>query len=285
MKKVKAYLKLMRIKHYIKNLIVLFPLFFSEQLLTAPIERQNALLGFLAMCMAASAIYVINDLHDIEKDRNHPTKCRRPLASGEVSPSEAYVLLAVLLVLCVFFSVLIGNLAGALILVLYLFLNLCYSNGLKNQPVIDVVILVSGYVLRLLYGALITQIKVSDWLFLTVMCGSFFLGFGKRRNEFQIQRGDETSRPVLKRYSLNFLDKNMYCFMTLTDMFYSLWVIEKENNLLFWSIPLFFLILMIYSFDVEGNADGDPVEVILGDRKILLLAVIYAVLVICGVYF
>lgn len=284
MKKAESYLKLMRVRHYIKNLIVLLPLFFSEQLLTAPLKLQNALLGFLAMCSAASAIYIINDLHDIEKDRSHPTKCRRPLASGEVSPSEAYALLSVLLILCSILSILIGNLQGALILALYLLLNLGYSNGLKNQPVIDVVILVSGYVLRLLYGALITQIKVSDWLFLTVMCGSFFLGFGKRRNEFQIQKGDEGSRPVLKKYSLNFLDKNMYCFMTLTDMFYSLWVIEKMKDILFWSIPVFFLILMLYSFDVEGNTDGDPVEVILGDRKILLLAAVYGVLVICGVY-
>lgn len=285
MKKLKSYLKLMRVRHYIKNLIVLLPLFFSEQFLSEPLKLRNAILGLLAMCMVASAVYIVNDLHDVEKDRSHPTKCRRPLASGEISPIEAYGLLTVLLVLCIFFSFLIGNLPGALILVLYLFLNLCYSYGLKNQPVIDVVILVSGYVLRLLYGALITDIKVSAWLFLTVMSGSFFLGFGKRRNEYQIQKGDEASRPVLKKYSLNFLDKNMYCFMTLTDMFYSLWVIEKMKNILFWSIPVFFLILMLYSFDVEGNTDGDPVEVILGDRKILLLAAVYGILVICGVYF
>lgn len=284
MKKLKSYLKLMRVRHYIKNLIVLLPLFFSEQFLSEPLKLRNAILGLLAMCMAASAVYIVNDLHDVEKDRSHPTKCRRPLASGEISHGEAYGLLTVLLVLCIFFSFLIGNLPGALILVLYLILNLCYSYGLKNQPVIDVVILVSGYVLRLLYGALITDIKVSAWLFLTVMSGSFFLGFGKRRNEYQIQKGDEASRPVLKKYSLNFLDKNMYCFMTLTDMFYSLWVIEKMKNILFWSIPVFFLILMLYSFDVEGNTDGDPVEVILGDRKILLLAAVYGILVICGVY-
>jgi 4-hydroxybenzoate polyprenyltransferase len=157
---------------------------------------------------------------------------------------------------------------------------LAYSFGLKNIPIIDITILVAGFLLRILYGALVTQITISNWLYLTVIALSFYFSLGKRRNELRNISDGET-RQVLKAYPINFLDKNMGMCLTLANVVYALWSMDEKtkalynNDYLIFTVPIVLLITMKYSLVVEGESDGDPVEVLLHDKVLLSLCVLY----------
>lgn len=276
----KKYLDLLRVKHYVKNLLVFIPLFFGGALF----DEYKLLMGgsaFLAFSMVSSAVYIINDLQDIEKDRLHPTKKNRPLASGKITPAIAIFFEILCLIIAFGISFFIGNIAAAMLLVLYLALNVAYSLGLKNKPIVDIIILASGFVIRIFYGGMVSRVKVSEWLYLVVTVGSLYMGLGKRRNELKKQT---ETREVLKYYNVAFLDKNMYVCVALTNVFYALWTLEMPNPKIRWTIPIFIILLMCYSLDVEGDSDGDPVEVILHDRILIWLILIYAICIFTLLY-
>lgn len=275
----KNYLKLMRIHHYIKNLLVFAALACSGQIFKLE-KLRSGITAFIAFCMISSVVYIINDIRDCEKDRNHPTKCKRPIAAGLISISSAWVLAIVLLSIAVVCNSFSFHISSTLLLALYLSINLAYSFGLKNIPIVDITILVSGFLIRILYGALVTEIIISNWLYLTVIALSFYFALGKRRNELKNIGGGET-RQVLKEYPIDFLDKNMGMCLTLANVFYALWSMDektaafyKNNNLIF-TVPIILLITMKYSLDIEGESDGDPVEVLLHDKILLSLCVLY----------
>lgn len=275
----RKYIKLMRVHHYIKNFLVFAALACSGQLLD--LEKLTAgITAFLAFCMASSVVYIINDIHDVEKDRKHPTKCKRPIAAGTVSVRRAWGLAIVLLVIAAICNWLTFHVTSTLLLILYLFLNLVYSFGLKNIPIVDVTILVAGFLIRILYGAFVTGITISNWLYLTVIALSLYLALGKRRNELK-QIGDRETRQVLKAYPVSFLDKNMGMCLTLANVFYALWSMDEKtksfynNEYLVFTVPIVLLITMKYSLNIEGESDGDPVEVLLHDKVLLTLCVLY----------
>ncbi len=286
----KKYLKLMRVKHYIKNILVFLPFIFSGQLLE-PFYLVRALIGFCAFCLLSSAVYIFNDIRDAERDRLHPTKKNRPIASGAVSKRAAYVL-GICLVLATavlqYFSQAV-EWYTFVFLIIYLLLNLAYSMKLKNIPIVDVAILVSGYVLRVLYGSALGGIEISRWLYLTVISMSFYLGLGKRRNEL-IRQDDAAKRNVLQFYNQSFLDKNMYMCLALTIAFYSLWAVDPitiariNTGNIVWTVPLVILICMSYSLHVERDSDGDPVEVLLGDKLLLSLVGLLGLIWIAMIY-
>ena len=274
----KRYLKLMRIHHYIKNILVFAALACSGQFFDVE-KLSSAVAAFVSFSMVSSVVYIINDIRDREKDRKHPTKCNRPIAAGTVSVKSACVLAAVLLVIAVVCNGVTFRITSTLLLALYFALNLGYSFGLKNIPIVDISILVAGFLIRILYGAFVTGITISNWLYLTVIALSFYFALGKRRNELK-QVGGET-RKVLKAYPLNFLDKNMGMCLTLANVFYALWSMDEktrafyENDYLIFTVPIVLLITLKYSLDVEGDSDGDPVEVLLRDKVLLGLCVLY----------
>ena len=279
--KIKSYLKLMRIKHYLKNLLIFLPLVFSMSFYNAE-NNINTFIGFILFSFMCSIVYIINDLSDIEKDKKHPKKCKRPLASGEVSKKEAYLLLTVLAIIVVIGNILIkANIYSIIIFISYLILNILYSKILKNIPLIDVICLVIGFVLRVVYGASIINVEVSNWLYLTIISFSFYLALGKRRNELE---SGESTRKVLKYYNKDFLDKNMYMFLTLMIVFYSMWCVDNSNiikfgNNLIFTVPILMLVAMKYSLDIEGNSDGDPIEVLFSDKILMLLVLIFIITV------
>lgn len=282
------YLKLMRIKHWLKNVLVFAALVFGGKLFSLK-EFYNCCIAFLVFSLAASCVYIINDMEDVEKDRRHPTKCKRPLASGEISLGTAKILLIILLlsvfVLNYFLLNTILSWGGILI---YILLNLFYSKYGKNIALLDVTILVIGYVLRVYYGAMAIDVEVSGWLYLTITFIAFYLGLGKRRNELQ-QLGKE-SRKVLKYYSKEFLDKNMYMFLGLTIMCYACWCENvnsyRGNGKMLLTVPIVVLICMRYSLDIESNkSDGDPMNVILQDKILFILALFYIIIIVGILYF
>jgi len=281
MKTIKEYMKLMRCKHYIKNFLVFLPVIFSFQFqnITAVV---TTVLGFVSFCLVSSIVYIINDICDIEKDRKHPIKCHRPLAAGTISKTAAYRMIGVLAIATLGIQIFMrANLWGVGILMGYVLLNIAYSKALKHKPLIDIGILVLGFFLRVLYGAMIIGVEISSWLYLTIISFSFYLSLGKRRNE--IERNGTKSRNVLQYYSKEFLDKNMYMCLALTIVFYAMWCVSPMNmekfntQYLIWTVPLVMIICMKYSLTIEGNSYGDPVEVLLSDKVLMALVLIYCI--------
>ena len=274
----KHYLKLMRPHHYIKNFLVFAALACSGQFFDMS-KLLAALCGFWAFCMISSVVYIINDIRDVEKDRNHPTKCRRPIAAGTVSVKNAWGLAGLLLVIACICNTLVFRLSATALLAGYLVLNLAYSFGLKNVPIVDITILVSGFLIRVLYGAIATDILVSNWLYLTVIALAFYFSLGKRRNELK-QLGSGQTRKVLEAYPVSFLDKGMSMCLTLAIIFYALWSMDESTvaaygQHLVLTVPIVMLIVLKYSLNIEGESDGDPVEVLVHDKILMLLVVLY----------
>ena len=284
----KSYIKLMRVRHYIKNLLVFAALACSGQLFDTS-KLLAGLAGFGAFCMVSSAVYIINDIKDKESDSRHPVKSSRPIASGEVSVKRAALLASVLLVAAFLCNLCVYKTESSIFLLIYLILNLAYSFGLKNVPLADVAILASGFLIRVLYGSLIFGILVSDWLYLTVIAAAFYFALGKRRNELKKTENGET-RHVLKAYPINFLDKSMYMCLTLTNVFYALWSMDDRTKALYGSrnlvftAPIVLLITMKYCMDVEGDSDGDPVEVLMKDKALLALCAVYLAAMLAILY-
>lgn len=285
----KDYVKLMRPKHYLKNFLIFVPLMFSGNIFKLEMLIK-IILAFISFSLAASVIYIINDIQDKEKDKLHEKKKHRPIASGKISVKNAVIFSIILMTISVIFNFLaIGKVINIsyIYVIIYIIINIMYSLGLKNVPIIDVAILVSGFLIRVLYGASVIDITVSNWLYLTVMSLSFYLGLGKRRNEY-IKQGSK-SRKVLKYYTKEFLDKNMYIFLAISIVFYTMWtvdptIINRTNNLMIWTVPLMMLLCMKYSMDVESDSYGDPVDVITSDKMLLILGIIYCLIVTILIY-
>lgn len=279
------YLKLMRIKHYIKNFLIFLPLFFSKEIINNVEKLLYVFIGFLSFCFVSSIVYIINDIFDAPKDRLHETKKYRPIASGKVSVKNAIVLIIVLIFLSSISLIFVGNFLnyfGIIYVLIYLTINFLYSFGLKNVPIVDVAILVSGFLIRLMFGGFLATVEISNWLYLTVMSMAFYLGLGKRRNEL-IKNGSET-RGVLKYYTKNFLDKNMYMFLAITIVFYALWCNANVNSYIIWTVPIVILILLKYNMNIEKDTYGDPIEIIYSDKVILLLSLVVGLIIIAGIY-
>lgn len=270
----KATLKLMRVKHYIKNILIFIPFIFGTSLDIFNVE--NMIVAFFAFSFMASTIYILNDLRDVEKDRLHPIKKNRPIASGKVSKGTAIIIAILLLCASIILNYLAsGNMLSYIWLGIYFLLNVLYSYKLKQIPIIDIAVLVAFYIIRVYYGAAVAMVPVSNWLFLTIMSASMFLAFSKRRNE--LKRKGTAGREVLKFYSLKFLDKFMYLSLAVTTVFYSLWAVEQSNKMFAYTIPLLLMIFVRYCLIIETTDNDDPVDIVTRDKMLLIFGAIYAV--------
>ncbi len=279
---IKDYIKLIRPKHYLKNILIFLPLIFSGHFFNIELLKIS-LFGFFSFCMAASTIYIVNDIKDREKDKMHDIKKNRPIASGKISVKKAVVLSIITFIIAMFFQFLTQKIFGFIFVVSYVIMNIAYSFKLKDIPLIDISIIVIGFLIRVLYGAYLINVEVSNWLLLTVISISFYLALGKRRNE--IKKNGSNSRKVLKYYTVDFLDKNMYLSLTLALTFYSLWCNDNVNEKLIWTVPLAIMTCMKYSMIVEDDSYGDPVDVILSNISLLILLFILGISLFGVLYF
>lgn len=282
---------LMRPQHYIKNFLIFVPLVFSKNLSDFSLFGKT-LLGFLAFSLLASVVYIFNDIHDVDADRLHEIKRNRPIASGKISIPVAYGIIGVLLVISIACNLVCGfGFRAFVIMTLYFVTNLGYSLGLKHIPFLDVVLLVAGFLLRVMYGAAVIGVDLSSWVYLTVISLSFYLGLGKRRNELKKAGATGKTRKVLSYYTYEFLDKFMYLCLTLAVAFYALWSADQEvienygTDKLIWTVPLVIVLLMKYSADIETNSYGDPVDVITHDKTLIALSGIFCLLLLALIYF
>ena len=258
----------MRPGQWVKNGFVLMPLVFSGQF-TDPASIVAALWATLLFCLASSAAYIVNDYHDIEHDKRHQEKFRRPLASGQVSKPQAFVLLGVL------YAALAGGAFWypelAWVIIAYLVLNLVYSFTLKHQPVIDIFIIALGFVLRLFAGAVVLLVPVSPWMFVTTLALALYLAAIKRRQEL-LHSGKE-GRKVLEHYSVDLI--NRYAEMSATGalLFYSLFVITVHPEMVA-TIPFVLYGLFRYWFVVDSLDGGEsPTDTLLADWQLTLTTV------------
>jgi decaprenyl-phosphate phosphoribosyltransferase len=222
-----AYIKLLRPKDWAKNLFLFIPVFFAGEI------RQFSLypylfLGFIAFSFVASSIYIINDYRDIEDDRKHPVKSKRPLASGAVSKNAA-VVICILLLLAGFGISLLLDYKFLLVIGIYFLLNLGYSFGLKNIPILDIMIVAAGFVLRVKGGAVIADLPVSEWLNIMVFLLALFMAIGKRRDDVLIKLSSGTDmRKAIKGYNLEFLNVILALVCAVIIVAYFMYTMSPE---------------------------------------------------------
>ncbi len=261
--------KLVRPRQWIKNSFVLAPLVFAGEFANRHAIGQ-ALLAMVLFCVASSAVYIVNDIRDIERDRRHAKKRHtRPLASGAASVPAALTLLAVL-----YGSLVLGwfvQPAAVAVICGYLALNLAYSFWLKHQPVLDIFSIAFGFVLRVYAGAQALAVPVSSWMFVTTLCLALYLAAVKRRQELS-QSGSE-GREVLQRYSVALVDRYAEMAATGALVFYSMFVMSTQPALVV-TVPVVLFGLFRYWYVVEKLDGGEsPTDALLSDGPLLATVV------------
>jgi len=285
----KLLLKTMRPRQWTKNGFVFFALIFDQQLfLREPFIR--TLEGFFLFCLISSSVYLFNDITDIEADRQHPEKKNRPLASGKlpvtVAMTAAFILALVSLILGYFLA---PYLAG--VIALYFVINLMYSRWLKHVPILDVLIISSGFVLRVAAGVvLITVERFSPWLYMITVLFSLYIGLGKRRAEMNLlAQGAGAHRKVLDGYTIPLLDQYITIVSGMTIIAYSLYTFSApnlpENHTMMLTIPFVVYGIFRYLQLIQtGHAAGSPDEVALKDRPLQVTVLLWGMAVIAVFY-
>lgn len=283
-------LKAARPKQWAKNVLV-FVAPAAAGVLTEPSYLASTLLGFVAFCAVSSATYLLNDTLDVESDRRHPTKCRRPIASGVVPIPVAMGAAAILAVFgCALAAYVSWWLLG--VVVCYAALTTAYSLLLKQVPILDLVILSAGFILRLLGGAYAAGVGVSEWFLLVSLFGSMFIAASKRHAE-KAELGDSAAdlRPTLGEYSFEFLALVRTSAVAAVMMSYCLWAVEwsrptgRDGAL--WvqlSIIPFVIAILRYAMLVDQGKGAAPEEVLAEDRMMQLMGVGLVVLLFIGIY-
>lgn len=268
----RGLIKLMRPKQWVKNGFVLAPLIFSGEFLSSA-SLSHALLAVLLFCIASSATYVINDMHDIERDRLHPVKSKsRPLAAGVVSVPAATALLILLYGLLVAGGFLAPKVVA--VIVAYMLLNLAYTFVLKHQPVVDIFTIAIGFVLRVFAGAVALSVPVSSWMFVTTLCLALYLAAVKRRQE--LSKSGAGAREVLGKYTLSLVDRYAEISATGALLFYSMFVMSAKPDLVI-TVPLVLFGLFRYWYVVEALDGGEsPTDALLADWQLLLTVIVWA---------
>lgn len=308
-KKVKDIIRLLRPRQWIKNLAIFAAITFNGELFT-PVILEETIAGFIVFCITSSAIYVINDIFDINKDRLHPFKRFRPLANNDVSIFEAIIIALALGITGISASLLISP-TFFLITLVYVVLQLSYSFVLKHIAVIDILALAGGYILRVYAGEFLSGYHISVWLLLTTISLSLFLAIGKRRRELTLVSQENIKniaevRRSLSHYSERLLDVYTSIFATSTFISYSLFTFLENsrrftitNELLFpdflptylqrkWLmltiIPVVYG-LMRYMQDIYEKHEGEsPEKVLFSDKPLLATVVLWAIMVIVIIY-
>ena len=261
----------LRPQQWVKNSLVLAPLLFSQNLFT-PVALAQSLATFGLFCLMSSCVYVLNDIKDCDEDRLHPEKCHRPIASGDLTSSSALAIMVTLLLTALAGAWLLGK-TFALILFSYWLINLLYSAWLKHQVILDVFALASGFVLRVVGGAVAIDVEISHWLILCTILLALFLGFTKRRHELVFLGKEATNhRRVLAQYNIHFLDMMIGVATASTLMSYALYTVSQETvrkfhtEALILTLPFVLYGIFRYLYLVyHEDRGGDPTRTLLRD--------------------
>lgn len=283
-------LKTMRPKQWTKNAFVFTALIFDRKLFY-PEPLLKTVVAFVLFCMAASAVYIVNDLADMEQDRRHPTKRFRPLASGELSPRVAMVTAAVLVVLAVSLGFAVDVYLGVIVLG-YVALQVAYSHLLKHLVIIDVMTVAAGFVLRVAAGVVVVQVeRFSPWLYICTVLLALFIAINRRRHELTLLAEDARNhRRILDEYNIAFLDEMNSMVTASTVIAYSLYTFSAPNlpanHTMMLTIPfvIYGLFRYLYLVHVKGEG-GAPDELVLKDKPLFATLALWALAVVVILYF
>jgi 4-hydroxybenzoate polyprenyltransferase len=279
----------MRPKQWAKNVFIFGALAFDEQLFdVGPLLK--ILAGFGLMCLISSTVYILNDIADLEGDRRHPTKRNRPIASGALPVGVAWPVAVLMGLVTLALSFLLDPSFGAIVAG-YFAINVLYSFWLKHAPIVDVLIVAAGFVLRVAAGvSLIDVARFSPWLYVCTTLLSLIIGFGKRRAEILLlAEGANSHRPVLDGYTIPLLDQLIVIASASTIMAYSLYTFSAEglpdNHLMMLTIPFVMYGIFRYLHLVHvQHAGGAPEELILTDRPLLVSILLWGLLALLILY-
>jgi decaprenyl-phosphate phosphoribosyltransferase len=285
---VSGLLRAVRPRQWVKNcLVVAAPLASADLVQVGVLSKIG--LAFAAFCLAASAVYLVNDTVDVAEDRAHPVKRNRPIAAGQV-PVKLAVGTSVVLFLAALVVALLASPQLLIVIAVYIAVQLGYCFGLKHQPVIDICIVASGFLIRAVAGGAAAAIPLSQWFLLCAGFGSLFMVAGKRYAEFVLaERTGAKIRKSLERYSASYLRFVWTLSATVLIMTYGLWAFEiraaHHNSV--WtviSIVPFVVAVLRYAVDVDGGNGGEPEEIALADRVLQVLAALWLCSLVIAVY-
>jgi decaprenyl-phosphate phosphoribosyltransferase len=292
----KKYLKLLRVEQWVKNLFVFVPLFFSGNIKNFDLLTKS-IFAFIIFSLAASVVYILNDYNDIEADKKHPEKRRRPLASGDVSKSQAigiFIGLVMADIALVFFA---QNYFGenlwkfAAIVGSYFVMNLAYTFKLKHVPIIDISIIATGFVLRVLAGGYMTGISISQWAILLTFVLALVLAIGKRRGELINAQVSGKTRRALDGYNVQFADIALSISVTLAIMCYLMFTLSPEVQAKFHSRVFYTVLFVLFAFlrylqqTLVYNRTESPTKILYRDRYIQITLILWVAAFLIQIYF
>lgn len=279
-----ALLEALRPHHWVKNVVVVAAPVFA--LAIGPVSLLRVGGTFVAFSMMASGFYLVNDIQDVEADRNHPVKQHRPIASGRLPISLAGWTAAVLILGALGISLVITPLLGATIGG-YAFLQAGYNAGLKHQPILDIMTVASGFMLRAVGGAAAVHVPVSGWFILCVGLLAFFLGIEKRKNELRALGDQKATRAVLKQYSLSWLRRMESAVTASALMAYALWTLEgAQTKWMLVTLPFVVYAIFRYQYLSEQGRAETPERVLIADGPMLATVLLWGAtaLMILGIH-
>ncbi|OMQ14755.1 decaprenyl-phosphate phosphoribosyltransferase [Modestobacter sp. VKM Ac-2676] len=283
-----GYVRALRPRQWLKNVLV-----FAAPLAAGRVFDPDVLVptivAFLLFCVSASGVYLVNDSIDVEEDRRHPKKRYRPIAAGLVPRPLAVALALVLFAVALVTAVLLTRPALAAVLGSYVVIQLAYCLFLKNQPVIDLAVVASGFLLRGIAGGVAAGLFLSQWFLLVAAFGSLFMVAGKRYSELVLVGDEAATRKTLREYSASYLRFVWSLSAGVAVTAYSLWAFEMVRNQdgIPWatiSIAPFVLAILRYARDVDKGSAGAPEEIVMHDRVLLVLGALWVLIVGVGVF-
>jgi len=279
----------MRPRQWTKNVFVFAALVFDKQLLI-PESFVRTLAGFILFCLVSSSVYIFNDIADIDADREHPQKRHRPIPSGKLPLSVAWIAGIGLVMVSLIGGYLLSP-AFALVVAAYFLLNIAYSKWLKHVLIVDVLVLAAGFVLRVDAGVRLIHVeRFSPWLYVVMTLLALYLGFGKRRAELALLSHDAAShRKVLQGYTIRLLDQYILIVTGMTIIGYALYTFSAPNvpanHSMMLTIPfvVYAIFRYLYLIEVE-NSGGEPEEILLTDRPFQVSMLLWAIAVVMVFY-
>lgn len=292
----KKYLKLLRVEQWVKNLFVFVPLFFSGNIKNIDLLSKS-IFAFIIFSLAASMVYILNDYNDIEADKQHPEKRKRPLASGAISKSKAIGVLIGLFIADIFlvlfaqfyFEEVLWKFAA--IIGFYFVMNLAYTFKLKHVPIIDIFIIATGFVLRVLAGGYITSIKISQWAVLLTFVLALVLAIGKRRGELINAQVSGKTRRALDGYNVQFADITLSISVTLAIICYLMFTLSPEVQAKFHERVFYTVIFVVFAFlrylqqTLVYNRTESPTKIVYRDRYIQVTLLLWVATFLIQIYF
>lgn len=288
---VKAIIKTMRPRQWPKNLVIFAALVFDRQLGLGHLDATlRTTAGFVIFCLVSGLVYIINDIADVEADRIHPDKRRRPIASGQL-PMSVAIIAAVVIFLIAIPAAFWLSIGFGIVALSYFVLNLAYSKWIKHVPLLDVFTIALGFVLRVAAGVMLIQVsRFSPWLYVVVTLGALYLGFGKRRAELALLAGDANShRRVLEGYTIPLLDQFITIVSATTILAYSLYTFSAvnlpTNHVMMLTIPFVLYGVFRYLWLIQvKHSGGAPEDVLLEDRPLQVTIILWGLAILMIFY-